>query len=167
MIRTRSRISIIAAFSFLTAGCASIVGQTNYPVVINSTPDDAAIVVKDERGLAVFKGKTPTTVSLLSGESYFHGKSYTVEFSKPGYETQTAYIKSSISGWYFGNILIGGVVGFLIVDPITGKMYKLPKDVQIVLPEGKSAANLSQPTLQIVSINDIDPDLRKQLVRIR
>jgi len=31
-----------------------------------------------------------------------------------------------MSGWYWGNILIGGLIGMLVVDPLTGAMYKLP-----------------------------------------
>jgi hypothetical protein len=30
-----------------------------------------------------------------------------------------------MDGWYIGNILFGGVIGFLIVDPATGAMWKL------------------------------------------
>lgn len=33
-----------------------------------------------------------------------------------------------MDGWYFGNILFGGLIGFLIVDPATGAMYTLKPD---------------------------------------
>ena len=33
-------------------------------------------------------------------------------------------------GWYIGgNILVGGLIGWFIVDPLTGAMYTLPKEV--------------------------------------
>jgi hypothetical protein len=30
-----------------------------------------------------------------------------------------------MDGWYIGNILFGGLIGILIVDPLTGAMWKL------------------------------------------
>jgi hypothetical protein len=47
-----------------------------------------------------------------------------------GYNPYETHVVSTIDGWYFGNILLGGLVGMLIVDPITGDMYTLsPMDV--------------------------------------
>lgn len=63
-----------------------------------------------------------------------------------------------------GNILLGGLIGMLIVDPITGAMYKLPKEVTV----GSSVA-MAYPqthTLQIASIDSLTPEQRKQLVKI-
>jgi hypothetical protein len=37
-------------------------------------------------------------------------------------------LDSSVSGWYFGNLAFGGVIGMLIVDPLTGAMYNLTPD---------------------------------------
>lgn len=167
MKKGKTGLSIIMVFCFLLTGCASIISKSQYPVTINSFPDDATIVIKDENSKQIYKGKTPTTVTLVSGESYFHGKSYAVEFSKPGYETQTAYVKSSMDGWYIGNLLFGGLIGFLIVDPMTGAMYKLPQDLTISLVETTGAYRNSEKTLQVVSINQINPDLRRQLIRIK
>jgi hypothetical protein len=40
-------------------------------------------------------------------------------------------LDSTLSGWYFGNILIGGLIGLLIVDPLTGAMYDLePENIE-------------------------------------
>jgi hypothetical protein len=35
-------------------------------------------------------------------------------------------VDSELSGWYFGNLLFGGIIGLAIVDPISGKMWTLP-----------------------------------------
>ena len=118
---------------FILTGCASIVGKNMYPVTINSHPDESTIVIKDENGKQMYKGKTPTTITLSSGEAYFHAKRYSITFSKPGYEDQTTEIKAGLSGWYFGNILFGGLIGLLIVDPLTGNMWKLPTETTITL----------------------------------
>lgn len=46
--------------------------------------------------------------------------------SKDGYATGFTTIDYHVSNWYwFGNILFGGLIGWFIVDPITGDMYYL------------------------------------------
>lgn len=119
-------LALIIASSFIFTGCASIVGKSHYPVSFNTEPSGASVQVTDENGVQVFNGTTPATTVLKSGEAYFDRKSYTAKFSKAGYDSQISQINSSISGWYIGeNILIGGLIGWLIVDPITGAMYEI------------------------------------------
>ncbi len=140
-MKSKGMVAVVVVLSLALAGCASIVGQSMFPLTINSNPNGSNILVKDEYGREVFSGTTPSTVTLTAGESYFHAKSYTVTFSKPGYADQYAVVKSEISGWYFGNIVFGGLIGMLIVDPITGKMWKLPPNVTANLTE-KTALNM-------------------------
>jgi len=164
----KSRIAGVLAVVISLTGCASIVGKNMYPVTINSHPDEAAIVIKDEDGQQIYKGKTPTTITLSSGEAYFHAKRYTVTFSRAGYEDQTAVIKASVSGWYFCNIFFGGggiLIGMLIVDPLTGNMWKLPTETTITLAE-KVALNNNERSLRIVSIDQVPKNIRKQLIRL-
>ena len=40
-----------------------------------------------------------------------------------------------MDGWYAGNILIGGLLGLLIIDPATGSMWKLDESVQVALKQ--------------------------------
>ncbi len=164
-MRGKSWIAGVLVIVFFLTGCASIVGKNIYPVTINSHPDEAVIVIKDEKGKEMYKGKTPTTITLSSGEAYFHAKSYSITFSKPGYEDQTTEIKAGLSGWYFGNILFGGLIGALIVDPITGNMWKLPTETTITLAEQVKVGKNEQ-SLKIIPINQIPENIRKQLVRL-
>ena len=106
-MRRSKAIVLCVLVSFLT-GCASIVAKDMFPVTINTHPDGANVLIQDEKGTKVFSGVTPTTVTLRSGESYFHAKNYKITFSKPGYKEQYAVINSSISGWYWCNIVFGG-----------------------------------------------------------
>ncbi len=110
-------------------GCASIVNKSVFPVTINSDPSGSAILIKDEKGTEIFAGTTPTTVTLDAGETYFHAKTYRITFSKAGYASHQEIVSAQLSGWYIGNALFGGFIGWLIVDPITGKMWKLPTHV--------------------------------------
>ncbi len=166
MRRIVKSVGTVVVLIFLT-GCASIISKSMYPVTINSYPDEANIVVKDEYGRQIYKGKTPATLTLSAGEAYFHAKSYTVTFSKSGYEEQTAVIKAGLDGWYIGNILFGGLIGMLIVDPLTGAMWSLPKELIVTLVEKDLSLNKKERLLKIVTIDQIPDNLKNKLVRIK
>ena len=73
--------------------------------------------------------------------------------------------KSTMDGWFIGNLLFGGIIGVLIVDPITGAMWKLPKQLTVTLAE-KVALNDQERALRVVSIDQLPNSLRKHLIRI-
>ena len=55
-----------------------------------------------------------------------------VTASKDGFKTHTTVIDWHVSGWYWaGNFVIGGLIGYLIIDPITGDMYYLDEEVNL------------------------------------
>lgn len=115
----------IMLLAVLLTGCASLISGGVQPVQINSSPPDVTVEIFDKStGTCVLKSQTPCIASLKSGSGYFKAAEYTIRFSKPGYIPQEDSIKTSISGWYWGNILFGGVIGLFIVDPATGAMWK-------------------------------------------
>jgi hypothetical protein len=58
-------------------------------------------------------------------------------FRKDGYEDTYYTIDKHISGWVWGNILIGGIIG-LVIDDMTGGAYKLvPTEVNVTLAPKK------------------------------
>jgi len=85
------------------------------------------------------QAKAPTTLMLKSGNGYFCSAKYMLEFKKEGYEPQTVMLVANMNGWYMGNMLFGGLIGFFIVDPLTGAMYELPPSVFASLPEKPAA----------------------------
>lgn len=148
-------------------GCASIVGKSAYPVAISSQPDQAEISITDESGKTIFTGKTPTTVTLNTKAGYFSGKDYTVTFTKPGYAKQMAQIQRGVSGWYIaGNLFFGGLVGWLIVDPLTGAMWTLDEQTTATLSPQTSRQD-STATLQVVLLDVVPDSLRSKIVRIQ
>lgn len=150
-----------------SAGCASIVGKSQYPVAISSHPDQAEITITDEKGDAVYSGKTPTTVTLRTKAGYFKGKNYTVTFHKEGYAEHVAEIRRGVSGWYiFGNLVFGGLIGYLIVDPATGAMWTLQKEVSVDLAPLTASAG-EDDGLRIVLMDDVPLPLRAQLIPVR
>lgn len=145
-------------------GCASIVGESRYPVAVSSAPAGASFEITDKNGTVVHAGNTPSTVTLKSGKGYFTGQTYLLRFKKEGYPDKTVELDSSLSGWYWGNLLIGGLVGMLIVDPLTGAMYKLPEFASADM--GKPLADASGDTLKVGTLDDLSPVQRERLVPI-
>ncbi|MCJ8178555.1 hypothetical protein [Pseudomonas viridiflava] len=127
------KISIIAIAAFAVTGCASIVSDSKYPVAVTSSPSGAAYEIVNEGGVSVRSGVTPDEVTLRAGAGYFDGEKYTVTYRKDGYTSSTQTLESGIDGWYWGNIVIGGLIGMLIVDPATGAMYTLPEKINSTL----------------------------------
>ena len=113
----RSVVKSIVLCSVLLNGCATIVGDKTQLVPISSTPSDARVVIIDETGSEIFKGTTPTTVTLPKSDgSYWGKKNFSVEISKDGYKAQVIPIKASANGWYIaGNFVFGGLIGWFVV----------------------------------------------------
>src|SRR3569833_1632021 len=67
--------------------------------------------------------RTPTKKKHKKKRGYFSGKEYIITIAKSGYRNQTILVKTRPNGWYLaGNLQIGGLIGYLIVDPLTGAM---------------------------------------------
>ena len=115
---------VVTAGAVVLAGCASIVSKSEYPVAITSNPIGADFVVKRKNGVPVASGVTPATIVLPASEGYFQPAKYTIEYKRKGV-MQSVPLTAKIDGWYFGNLLFGGVIiGMLIVDPATGAMRR-------------------------------------------
>jgi hypothetical protein len=142
------------------SGCATIFTQSTYPVAIDSTPSDAELVITNKKGNCVFQGTTPSIVPLRSSDGFFSNAEYTIKISLSGYNDYITTISAKLDGWYFGNILIGGLLGMIIIDPATGAMWKI--DVKQIKPTLKS----SDQALQIYTINDIPEDWHQYLIKI-
>ena len=85
----------------------------------------------DIEGDIVYRGKTPTVVDLDAGAGYFVRERYTVRLYDGGKVVGEREIENSIDGWYFVNWFGPTLFGFLIVDPITGAMWKLDDNVTV------------------------------------
>ena len=118
---------VILSVLISISGCASIVSDSRYPVQVNSAPVGVSFEVKNEDNRVVASGVTPTNIMLKSGAGYFNGEEYTFTFTSDCNSTRQQILDSELDGWYFGNILFGGLIGLFVVDPLTGAMFKLPE----------------------------------------
>lgn len=162
----------VVAFLPLTAviGCATIVGSPTHVMPISSTPSEATVVIVDEKGTEIFKGATPTQVTLQkSNGTYWGKKSYKVTISKDGFETQTVQLTASANGWYIGgNFIFGGLIGWFIVDPLNGHMYNLsPENISASLAaKTASGGSGNDGSIAVMLMEDVPADLREKMKRI-
>ncbi len=157
-------ISLIAVVSL--CACASIVSKSQWPVNISSSPSEAKFTITGKNGMVIHSGQTPAALTLEAGDGYFSKAQYTLKYEKAGYETKTYQLTPTINGWYFGNILLltgGVVIGMLIVDPLSGAMYKLPEVVNVSLDADKHSNNSE---LKVLSLNDLTAEQKAKLVRL-
>ena len=149
---------------FLFSSCASIVSKSTYPLSINSSPSNAKVSITDKKGKEIYLGNTPATVKLKAGAGFFSKAEYQVKFSSPGYDDKIVPITFKLDGWYFGNLLLGGVLGMLIIDPATGAMWKIETEF---LNENLSKSTASiDPEMKIMNINEIPENWKNNLVRV-
>ncbi len=147
----------------LMPGCASLVSKSKWPFSIDAEPRGTIVSITNKKGREVFRGKTPAALRLKSGAGFFAKESYTVTLSMKGYETKKINVECKLNGWYFGNILIGGLLGFLIVDPATGAMYKLDNDGITTMLD---RSNMDNASLKILDKNQLHEAQQQKLVRI-
>ncbi|WP_373376321.1 hypothetical protein [Cupriavidus nantongensis] len=143
------------------SGCASIMSGGTQPVTIKSVPEGASVTVTNRAGEKVHNGTTPVTLTLNRGAGYFKSETYKAEVKKEGYEPRQLDIVSTVNGWYIGNILFGGVIGLLAVDPATGAMYSFPDSVNATLNVSEKTVAGSAQALTIVSTESMTREAMK------
>jgi hypothetical protein len=141
-------------------GCATIIKGSQQQVAFRSDPDNAKVSVYDADGALVADGRTPITLPLKKGAGYFQAAKYKVVFEADGYTKKEIWLTGSLeAGWYIvGNFFIGGLIGWLIVDPLTGAMWTLsPETVQGHLD--KSLSMVPNGGLRVVLLSEVPQNL--------
>jgi hypothetical protein len=100
----------------VTAACATIMHGTSQDIGISSTPSGAQVTIDNME-----HGTTPIIADLKRKEQHL------VVIELEGYQRFEMHLTKSVSGWVFGNIIFGGLIG-LAVDAISGGLYNLKPD---------------------------------------
>ena len=165
MKRIFKPVTFIAIILILTS-CASIVSSSSWPLTVKSNPVGAKLQITNKQGISVFNGQTPASIILKSGSGFFSSESYLIKLTLDGYTEKTIPVRCTLNGWYFGNIVFGGLIGLLIVDPATGAMYRLETNtIDESLTTNPTSNN--EKALKIMNINDISQNMREHLVSIK
>jgi len=133
-----------------TWGCATIINGTTQKVGISSSPSGATVTIDD-----MSFGKTPAFAELKRGEEHV------VKVSLSGYRTEELVITKSVSGWVWGNIVFGGLIG-LAIDAVSGGLYTLsPEQINAELKTGNMSAIDDEDGLYILTVLQPNENWRK------
>lgn len=134
------RAIIFASAVLVLGGCSTIVDGTSQTLGVNTSPADASCVfLRDGKQIAKID-PTPGTVMV---EKTKHD--IIVECTKDGYQKATFINKSDVNAATFGNIIIGGGIGWAI-DSATGSDNKYQATVSLTLtPEASAPAPVVEP----------------------
>jgi hypothetical protein len=166
MLRMICMMLVLGAAAAVS-GCATIVhsGPRNIPIA--STPKGAKVSIYDRMDSLVMVNTTPFVAPLNTKFGYFKSQSYRLVFEMPGYNPAEINLNSSVSGWYFGNLLFGGVIGMLIVDPLTGAMFNLtPEKIEQHMSPAQAQLIRNGQGLLIVLAAQTTQQERDDMVRV-
>jgi hypothetical protein len=147
-----SRLITAAAACGITvlsvSGCATIIHGTQQDVGISSTPTGATVLIDNNE-----QGVTPVVTKLRRKDNH------TVRIQLAGYQPYEATLTHSVSGWVWGNIAFGGLIG-LAVDAVSGGIYKLtPEQVSGSLQTGHASSVLQKDGgLYVVAVLQPQPN---------
>jgi hypothetical protein len=130
--------------------CATIMHGTRQTVGIASNPTNAIVWVDKN-----YVGNTPIMVEMSRKDNHI------VRIELDGYLPYEATFSKQVSGWVFGNIFFGGVIG-LAVDAISGGLYMLtPDQIQAEMRSNHLAYSRKSNDSCIVVVLEPDPSWKK------
>lgn len=169
-LKPLAKLATASALVAALTGCATVVGEPEQTLTFTSSPSKAGLTITDERGKEIFYGETPATVTLQKSDgSYFGGKTYRIAFAKPGFDSHEVTISAKPNGWFIGgNILVGGIIGWLVVDPWSGNMYTLGEDYVDTTLRTRTALNAEGEieSLNVVLLDDLSAEQRQHLTPV-
>lgn len=152
---------LAGAILFIFSGCATIMNNKPEHFNLTSEPSSANVIIKDIKlDKIVTQNKTPFEINLEKKAGYFKGKKYMVTISKEGFKDLNFEIKPTVSGWYISNILFGGLIGLLIVDPLTGGMWNLA-------PEKNENIKVEKQIVTVKLLSDLTDEEKSKMVKIK
>ncbi len=117
----------LAAVGLLLAGCSSIIEGTTQEVFVNTNPDGAACDFLREGQRIARVDPTPGAATIKKTKH-----DIVIECTLAGYQKATYHNKSDAAQATFGNIVLGGGIGWAI-DSASGADNKYTSPVNITL----------------------------------
>jgi len=149
-MKTLTTIITISIILLFTQACGTIMQGTTQQVGISSNPSDASVSINGQN-----HGNTPMIIDLKRKDSHM------VKIELDGYQPYETTLTRSTSGWVWGNIVFGGLIG-LVVDASAGGMYKLtPEQIDSELRSVQAEAVSNDDGLYIAIVLEADPKWEK------
>ncbi len=144
----KQAVVAIAAVSLFS--CATIMHGTTQKIGVSSSPTGATVSVDNK-----LVGSTPLFTELKRGDDHI------VTIEMKGFEKTQLTLTKSVSGWVWGNIVFGGIIG-LAVDAMTGGLYSLsPKQLHAELRKNSSNVSVNEDGVMIVAVLQPNPLWKK------
>lgn len=126
---SRPRHLLATSLLISLSACASIMEGSSQEITINTTPTGADCALNREGQTIARVNPTPGGVTIKKSK-----EDITIVCNKPGYEETTFFNNSGSEGATWGNIVLGGGIGWA-VDSANGSDNKYTSPVNITLPK--------------------------------
>lgn len=142
-----SKVLVANFLLMLALGCATLVKGGKQTVELKSIPQGSNCDVYNQKtNDRISTVTTPAVLTLERGSGYFKSAKYRIRCNMANYTPQEALLDGSLNGYYMGgNILLGGLIGWLIIDPLTGAMYTLEPETVLVDFQDPTKSQLIKP----------------------
>jgi len=117
---------------FITSSCATIVTGTSQEVSFDSEPRGVEVSVGGK-----VLGTTPFTIKMDKK------KDQNAEFTLAGYKKQTRPLATKMEGWFWGNIIFGGLIGST-TDAMSGSIHEYSPNKYYVTMISESASPMDE-----------------------
>jgi hypothetical protein len=122
-----------------SVNCGTIIHQTTQTIPVTSEPAGAAVTVACGEVENAPNLTTPTKVEVHRKPDFC-----VISLEKEGYAREDVRLEKTLSALYLGNILVGGIIGF-IVDGVNGAMWnRKPGKVDVILKPAEAPAAPTQ-----------------------
>ncbi|HEX3485746.1 MAG TPA: hypothetical protein VHT51_11840 [Micropepsaceae bacterium] len=132
------RVAGLFALGVALSGCASVIEGTSQVITVNTNPSgaDCSLNRMPEGVIGRVTG-TPSGVTIRKTKY-----DITIKCNKPGYQEATYLDHSGAAGATFGNIVLGGGIGWAI-DSASGSDNKYESPVNVSLVPSSAASALA------------------------
>lgn len=128
------RAGVLTVTAVGISACSSIIEGTTQEILVNTNPPGADCAFERE-GLTIARVNPTPGIALVEKTKH----DITVNCAKAGFDNSTFFNKSGVAGATFGNIILGGGIGWAI-DSASGADNKYTTPINITLnPSSKSA----------------------------
>ena len=128
--------------ALMSGACSSIIEGTSQEIMVNTNPNGAKCVFNREGGVIGTIDTTPAALTVKKTKD-----DITVVCSKEGYQDASYLNHSGAAGATFGNIILGGGIGWAI-DSASGADNKYDTPINITLvPKPQPVTSNTKPAV--------------------
>lgn len=146
----KSTLILTLALVIVISSCATIVSGSKQRVSITTTPANAKVLINGNN-----IGVTPLITHLKRSE-----KTHRITIELEGYKPYNTTLNRKLNGWFFGNIIFGGLIG-IIVDASTGAMYRVSENELLIGLENNVSMTKTKDGIYVAVVMEADQNWEK------